>query len=303
MRTTAWTRREFLTQLAACGVVLPRVPLAPQDRLPTRVIPVSGERIPVIALGSTKAVLELPDEGPASLTRVLHLLLEYGGRVVDTAPRPEAIDAIFGQLLQDLDLVDRLFLAVKINAEGREAGIGQFRQTQRLFGRERFDLVQIESLSDLDTHWPTLQGWKDAGEARYIGVTVSSDRLHDRLEAFMRRETLDFVHLNYSVVETRVEDRILPLAQDRGIAVMTNRPFMNGSYFQRTSGRPLPAWAAEFDCTSWAQFSLKYIQSHPAITVVNTETTDPEHMEENIRTAFGRMPDQAMRRRMRALFD
>jgi diketogulonate reductase-like aldo/keto reductase len=229
------------------------------------------------------------------------MLVDRGGRVVDTAPRPESIDAEFGRLLGDLDLRDRLFLATKINATGREAGIAQMRQTQRLFGRRTMDLIQIESLTDLETHWPSLRDWKESGEARYIGVTVSNDDLHERLEAFMRREAPDFVHLNYSVVETRAEERLLPLARDRGIAVLTNRPFMNGNYFRRVSGHDLPEWAAEFDCASWAQFSLKYILANPTVTCVLTETTNPQHMEENIRAAFGRLPDESTKRRMREL--
>ena len=163
------------------------------------------------------------------------------------------------------------------------------------------DLVQIQSLRDLETHWPNLREWKESGQARYIGVTVSSYNNYERLEAFMRREPLDFVHLNYSVAETRAEERLLPLAQDRGMAVLINRPFMNGSYFQRVSGRELPAWAADFDCTTWAQFSLKYILAHPTVTCVLTETTNPAHMEENIQAAFGRLPDEATTRRMREL--
>ena len=296
------SRREFLFQLSSLGVLLSRrFEIPTQDRLPSRVIPASGETVPVIGLGSTKAVLEIPTEGTEPLAAVMRMLLERGGRVVDTAPRPEAIDAEFGRLLSEPDLRDGLFLTIKINATGKEAGIEQMRQTQRLFGRRTMDLVQIESLTDLETQWPNLRDWKETGEARYIGVTVSSDALHERLEAFIRTESPDFVHVNLSVMETRVEERLLPLAQDRGIAVLTNRPFMNGNYFRTIGDRPLPEWAADFDCTTWAQFSLKYILAHPAVTCVLTETTNPQHMEENIQAAFGRLPDEATKRRMREL--
>ena len=300
--TTETSRREFLFQLSSLGVLLSRrFEIPTQDRLPSRIIPASGETIPVIGLGSTKAVLEIPAEGTEPLAGVLRMLLEWGGRVVDTAPRPEAIDAEFGRLLSEPDLRDGLFLGVKINATGREAGIEQLRQTQRLFGRRTMDLIQIESLTDVATQWPNLRDWKETGEARYIGVTVASDALHERLEAFMRTESPDFVHVNLSVMETRVEERLLPLAQDRGIAVLTNRPFMNGNYFRMIGDRPLPGWAAEFDCKSWAQFSLKYILANPAVTCALTETTNPQHMEENIQAAFGRLPDEATKRRMREL--
>jgi diketogulonate reductase-like aldo/keto reductase len=299
-KMTEPTRREFL--LSSLGILLARpFSFRAQDRLPTRAIPASGETVPVIGLGSTKAVLQLPTEGSDPLASVLRMLVDFGGRVVDTAPRPEEIDSQFGRLLSELDLRDRLFLATKINATGREAGIAQMRQTQRLFGRRTMDLIQIESLTDVETQWPNLREWKETGEARYIGVTVSNDDLHERLESFMRSEAPDFVHLNYSVAETRAEELLLPLARDRGIAVMTNRPFMNGNYFQRVSGHELPEWAAEFDCASWAQFSLKYILAHPTVTCALTETTSPQHMEENIRAAFGRLPDESTKRRMREL--
>jgi diketogulonate reductase-like aldo/keto reductase len=299
-KMTEPTRREFL--LSSLGILLARpFSFRAQDRLPTRAIPASGETVPVIGLGSTKAVLQLPTEGGDPLASVLRMLVDFGGRVVDTAPRPEEIDSQFGRLLSELDLRDRLFLATKINATGREAGIAQMRQTQRLFGRRTMDLIQIESLTDVETQWPNLREWKETGEARYIGVTVSNDDLHERLESFMRSEAPDFVHLNYSVAETRAEELLLPLARDRGIAVMTNRPFMNGNYFQRVSGHELPEWAAEFDCASWAQFSLKYILAHPTVTCALTETTSPQHMEENIRAAFGRLPDESTKRRMREL--
>ena len=235
------TRRDFLIQLSSLGIVLSHPMLMrTQDQLPTRAIPTSGETVPVIGLGSTKPVLEIPTAGTAPLESVIRTLIRYGGRVVDTAPRTEDIDAEFGRLLQDSGLGDRLFLAIKINATGQEAGIAQMRQTQRLFGRRTMDLIQIESLTDLETQWPNLREWKDTGEARYIGVTTSNDAGHERLESFMRRETPDFVHVNYSVVETRAEERILPLAQDRGIAVLINRPFMNGN---TTSG-----WSASESC-------------------------------------------------------
>ncbi len=299
---TETSRREFLIQLSSVGALLSSpVRWRAQDTLPTRAIPSSGETLPIVGLGSTKPVLGILSDGPEPLASVMRMLVARGGRVVDSAPRTVDIDAEFGRLMNELDIHDQIFLATKINATGKDAGIEQMRQTQRLFGRRTMDLIQIESLTDLETQWPNLREWKETGEARYIGVTVSTDALHERLESFMRRETPDFVHLNYSVVETRAEDRLLPLARDRGIAVLTNRPFMNGSYFGRVGGRELPEWAAEFDCASWAQFSVKYILSHPAVTCCLTETTNPSHMQDNIQAGFGRLPDGATKRRMREL--
>lgn len=299
---TETSRREFLIQLSSVGALLSApIQWRAQDTLPTRAIPSSGETLPIVGLGSTKPVLGILSDGPEPLASVMRMLVARGGRVVDSAPRTVDIDAEFGRLMKTLDIHDQIFLATKINATGKDAGIAQMRQTQRLFGRRTMDLIQIESLADLATQWPNLREWKETGEARYIGVTVSNDALHERLESFMRRETPDFVHLNYSVMETRAEDRLLPLARDRGIAVLTNRPFMNGSYFGRVGGRELPEWAAEFDCASWAQFSVKYILAHSAVTCCLTETTNPSHMEDNIQSGLGRLPDGATKRRMREL--
>ena len=251
-----------------------------------------------MGFGSSKAVLEIPAEGPEPVRNVIRTMLGAGGTVVDTSVRTEEIDAVFAREVLHLpDIREGIFLATKINTPDAEEGIRQRRQTRRLFG-ERVDLVQVESLRGLEGHWPRLREWKDAGETRYIGVTVSSYGNFDRLESFMRRESPDFVHVNYSPAEPRAEERILPLARDRGIAVITNRPFQNGAWFGLVEGRPLPEWVADFGCDTWAQFSLKYILANPAVTVALTETTNPDHMIENIEAGHGRFPDASERRRM-----
>jgi diketogulonate reductase-like aldo/keto reductase len=309
MQPTRPTRRDVLAHLAGAAALLAApegaaarlIERLSQDAMPTREIPGTSETLPIIGLGSSKPVLEIPEEGVEPLVAVIRMLVERGGRVVDTSPRSEDIDVRFGRVLQRPEFRDRLFVATKINTPDAEVGVGQMRQNQRLFGRRTVDLVQIESLRGLEHHWPRLLEWKESGEARYIGVTVSSYQNHEPLETFMRREQPDFVHVNYSVIETRAEERILPLARDGGVAVLINRPFMNGTYFGRVTGRALPAWVADFDCHAWSQFSLKYILAHPAVTCVLTETTNPEHMEENVDAAFGRLPDEATRRRMREL--
>jgi diketogulonate reductase-like aldo/keto reductase len=312
MRSTDPTRRDFLrTSLGGLGTAL-GVPLAglggslavparllAQQPLPARPIPSTGEALPIVGLGSSAPVLAIPDEGTGPVVSVIRTLLEQGGRVVDTSIRPEEIDAPFGQVLQQPEFRDEIFLCTKINTPDAETGVAQMRQTQRLFGRRTMDLVQVESLRGIEHHWRRLREWKESGEARYIGVTVAENFNHERLEAFMRTESPEFVHVNYSPMEPNAEERILPLARDRGFAVLVNRPFMNGSYFSRTAGRPLPEWAAELDCETWAQFSLKYILANPAVTCVLTETTNPSHMAENVRAGLGRLPDEAMRRRMR----
>lgn len=295
-------RREFLKQLGSAGLVLScPVRIFAQESLPTRTIPRTTENLPVIGLGSTKPVLEIPTNGPEAVAEVIQMLLAHGGRVVDTSPRNEDIDREFGHILQQPKVQNQIFLATKINTPDLETGVAQMRQTQRLFGRQTMDLVQIESLRGLEGHWRNLRQWKDTGEARHIGVTVSNYSNHERLEAFMKREPLDFIHVNYSVMEPLAEERLLPLAQDRGMGVLVNRPFMNGTYFGRVNGHILPDWTSEFDCESWAQFSLKYILAHPAVTCVLTETTNPMHMEENIRAAFKRLPNELTKKRMREL--
>jgi len=298
------TRREALAMLSAMGVagLAPSHALA-QQQMPLRAVPSTGEMLPVVGLGSSKVVSQIADNGTEPVAAVLRALVANGGAVVDTWPRNPANDAGFGRVINEPDLRDSLFITTKIDQVGKEAGIAQFRQTQELYQRETIDLVQIFSLTDLETQWPNLKDWKEEGSARYIGVTVSNYERYDQLIEFLGRETPDFVQMNYSITERRAEDRLLPMAADMGLAVLINRPFMNGSYFGRLEGRPVPEWAAEFDCTSWAQFSLKYILAHPTITTVFTETSNPAHMEENAQASYGRMPDAAARARMRTLID
>ncbi len=298
------TRRDFLAMAAAAGTLGlgARRAWAAQP-LPRRPIPGTAEQLPVIGLGSSKVVEQIAQHGAEPLDRVLHALVAGGGSVVDTWPRNPDNDRVFGRVINEPDLADRLFVTMKLTMPGRQAGVDQFRQVQQLYGRKTFDLAQIFSLVDVDTHWPTLRGFKDSGEARYIGVTVAEYRLYDQLEAFLGRGKPDFVQVNYSVTERRAEQRLLPQLADRGIGVIVNRPFMNGTYFGRLGDRPLPTWAADFGCETWAQFSLKYILANPAVTCVLTETTNPAHLQENFAAASGRLPDEAQRRRMRAFID
>lgn len=298
------TRREALAMLSAMGAagLAPSHALA-QQQMPLRAVPSTGEMLPVVGLGSSKVVSQIADNGTEPVAAVLRALVANGGAVVDTWPRNPANDAGFGRVINEPDLRDSLFITTKIDQVGKEAGIAQFRQTQELYQRETIDLVQIFSLTDLETQWPNLKDWKAEGSARYIGVTVSNYERYDQLIEFLGRETPDFVQMNYSITERRAEERLLPMAADMGLAVLLNRPFMNGSYFGRLEGRPVPEWAAEFDCTSWAQFSLKYILAHPTITTVFTETSNPAHMEENAQASYGRMPDAGERARMRTLID
>jgi len=299
------TRRDFVARTGAAAAAAglagsAALEVLAQSGIPRRPIPRTGETVPVIGLGSSKVVEQIAANGPEPVIGVLRALMAHGGSFIDTWPRNADNDAAFGRVIAAPEFAgDKLFITSKIDKVGKEVGIAQFRETQRLYGRDTLDLIQIFSLTDLDTHWPSLQEWKEEGSARYIGVTVSQDSRHADLEQFLRRETPDFVQMNYSITERAVEERLLPFAAERGVAVVINRPFMNGAYFDRLEGKPLPEWTREFGCETWAQFSLKYILANPSLTCVLTETTNPHHMEENLMAAVGPMPDAAQRQKMR----
>jgi diketogulonate reductase-like aldo/keto reductase len=258
--------------------------------------------LPIVGLGSTRPVTAIAERGPEPVEAVLRALVEHGGRVVDTWPRSDFNDGAFGQIISAPDLRERLFVTINLEQQGAEAGRAHFERTLRLYRRERIDLLNVGSLIDLDAHWPSLRAFKDEGRARYIGVTAAQSALYEQLEAFLARERPDFVEINYSVTEREAE-RLLPMLEDRGIAVLVSRPFMNGAYFERLANVPLPDWTAELVCTSWAEFSLQYILAHPAVTCVLTETTSAEHMAENALAAFSPVPSQRVRRRMRRFID
>lgn len=298
------TRREFLARTgAAVGIAgiagHPALEALAQHGIPQRPIPSTGELLPVIGLGSSKVVEQIAQSGTEPLANVLRALVAHGGKLIDTWPRNAANDAGFGSVIARPEFQGKLFVTTKIDQVGKDAGLEQFRAAQRNYRLPIIDLAQIFSLTDLDTHWPTLKDLKAEGAARYIGVTVSQDSRHADLEQFLRREQPDFVQLNYSITERAVEERLLPFTADRGVAVVINRPFMNGVYFDRLEGKQLPDWAREFGCETWAQFSLKYILANPHFTAVLTETSNPAHMEENVLTAAGQMPNEQQRQRMR----
>src|SRR5215831_10721095 len=306
--TIRTTRRDFIARASAAGAALGlsggwSLESLAQAAIPKRKIPSTGELLPVIGLGSSKPVEEITKNGEEPITAVLRALVAHGGKLVDTWPRNADNDAAFGRVASLPDLRDKLFVTTKIDKVGKEAGIAQFRDTQKNYQRKRLDLVQIFSLTDLDTHCPTLKDLKAAGEARYIGVTVAESRLYEQLEGFLSREKPDFVQVNYSITEREAEKRILPFAADHGLAVLINRPFMNGTYFDKLKDQPLPDWAADFDCKTWAEFSLKYILANHAVTCVLTETSNAQHMADNAETSLGPVPNAVQRERMGAFID
>lgn len=267
-----------------------------------RSIPSSGEKLPAVGLGTWRTF----DVGAsaaerAPLTEVLGRLVAQGGRVVDSSPMYGTAESVVGDLASELGLTDKLFLATKVWTSGREAGIAQMEQSLRRLRVRRLDLMQIHNLLDWRTHLRTLRAWKESGRIRYLGVTHYTSSAYDELERVLRGEALDFVQVNYSLGEREAERRILPVARERGIAVLINRPFSEGGLFQRVRGQALPSWAAELDCESWAQFFLKWILGHPAVTCVIPGTSRPQHAGDNMKAAVGKLPDAAMRERMTAL--
>jgi diketogulonate reductase-like aldo/keto reductase len=234
---------------------------------------------------------------------VLRRFVELGGRVVDSSPMYGAAEAAVGDLATELGVREGLWIATKVWTTGRAAGIAQMERSLRLLRGKRLDLLQVHNLVDWQTHLATLREWKDAGRIRYLGVTHYSAAGHEALERVMRAEALDFVQLNYSLTEREAEHRLLPLARDRGIAILVNRPLAQGGLLSRVRGRRLPAWAAEVDCASWAQLFLKWILAHPAVTCVIPATSRLPHLEDNMQAGVGRLPDAATRERIAALVD
>jgi diketogulonate reductase-like aldo/keto reductase len=266
-----------------------------------RAIPSSGETIPAVGLGTWQAfdVAEPARRGPQR--EVLGRFVELGGRVVDSSPMYGAAEAAIGDLAADLGVRDRLWLATKVWTTGRAAGVEQMERSLRLLRGKRLDLLQVHNLVDWETHLGTLREWKAAGRIRYLGITHYSAAGHDALERVMRDAPLDVVQLNYSVAEREAERRLLPLARERGIAVLVNRPLAQGAVLARLRGRRLPAWAAEVDCASWAQLFLKWIVAHPAVTCVIPATSQLTHLEDNMAAGVGELPDAATRDRIAAL--
>ena len=267
-----------------------------------RSIPSSGERVPAIGLGTWRTF----DVGASRAERepleeVLGRFVALGGRVVDSSPMYGTAESVVGDLGAGLAIADKLFLATKVWTSGREAGVAQMETSLRRLRARRLDLMQIHNLLDWRTHLATLRAWKEAGRIRYLGVTHYTSSAYDELERVLRGEPLDFVQVNYSLGEREAERRILPVARERGVAVLVNRPFSEGGLFQRVRGRALPDWAAELGCASWAQFFLKWILAHPAVTCAIPGTSRPEHLVDNMAAGRGGLPDQATRERMAAL--
>ncbi len=296
------SRRTFLAQSAALAAAtsLPMGVLA-NESMRTRAIPGTDEHLPVIGLGAPRIFIDLPAEGKELPKSVIQAMVDTGGTVMDTPAffRPDV--PVVGPILQEMGLTDDLFLLGKITVSGKQAGIDHLEKLVANLNKRPIDALLVHNMRELDIHWPTLKQWKDEGKVRYIGVSLTRTSDYGPLEKFMNEENPDILMTGYSITQQKPEQRVLPLAIDKGIAVIGVEAFKaleDGAFFEVVGGTPLPEWTAEFDCESWAQFSLKYILSNPAMTCVVTETSDVKHVIDNVRAGYGRLPDQAMRKRM-----
>ena len=292
------TRRMALRLLASAAAAAP-VRAARAEPLLARRIPSSGEMLPAVGLGTWRTFdIGAGAAERAPLKEVLGAFVALGGRVVDSSPMYGFAESVVGDLASELGVAETLFLATKVWTSGREPGVTQMEQSFRRLRARRLDLMQIHNLLDWRTQLRTLRDWKAAGRLRYIGVTHYTAGAYDELERVLRAEPLDFVQVNYSIGEREAERRILPLARDRGVAVLVNRPFAEGGLFQRVRGQPLPPWAADLGAESWAQLFLKWILAHPAVTCAIPATSRREHLQDNMKAGTGALPDAATRERL-----
>jgi len=268
-----------------------------------RPIPSTGEKLPVIGLGSAGTFDVPPGSAQArTVGEMLALFVKRGGKLIDTSPMYGTAESVIGDLAYKGGLTKSLFIATKVWTRSQTEGIAQMERSLQRFRTRTIDLIQVHNLADVDREMTSLREWKGKGKIRYTGITHSEDRGHGEVERIMRLQKPDFVQINYSLMDRAAASRILPLAQELGMAVIINRPFGGGGIFQVISKKPLPAWAAEFDCHSWAQFLLKWIVSHPAVTCVIPATNSPQHLEDNMGAGLGRLPDAKTRARMASLF-
>lgn len=298
-------RRSLLLGLAAAGAGLGGRPAASQAApLLRKPIPSSGEMIPIIGLGSARRYEEARSEADITpLRETFARFHQLGGTVVDTAPSYGEAEAIMGRIIAELDIRRDLFVCTKVGVDTPEQGRAQIAQAFEKLRSERIDLIAVHNLRDITNQLAYLRELKQAGRIRYLGATTSFDRQYEAFEAMMRRETLDSIQIDYALDNRNAAERIIPLAAERGMAVFINLPFGRGSVFRATEGKELPAWAAEIEVTSWAQFMLKYLVSHPAVTCAVPGMAQARYVDDNLKAAQGTLPDAAMRRRMERFID
>ena len=297
-------RRQFLklTSAIAGGFILPNTKLY-ADSMITKAIPKTGETIPVIGMGTSRTFDASGDR--ALLTRlqqVTQAFFDAGGGMIDSSPMYGSSQNVIGSLLPKVSGNKNLFAATKVWIDGKQAGIDQMEESRQQWGIPKFDLMQIHNLVDWRTHLDTLKQMKAEGKIRYIGITTSHGRFHDQLSTILSQQDFDFVQLTYNIGNRDVEKPLLSIAQDKGIAVIVNRPYQRGSLFRQVKGKSLPPWAKDFDCQSWGQFFLKYAVSHPAVTCAIPATSKVKHMQDNMMAGRGQLPTQKQRSQMLKYF-
>ncbi|MFV2032581.1 MAG: aldo/keto reductase [Gammaproteobacteria bacterium] len=298
-------RRQFigLATVLGAGLIIPGEVLAASDPI-TKTIPKTGENLPVIGMGTSRTFNTRGDsELLARLAEVTQIFFDMGGGLIDSSPMYGSAQSVLGQLLPGVKGKKNLFAATKVWIDGRQAGIDQMEASRRLWGINNFDLMQIHNLVDWETHLETLQQMKAEGKIRYVGITTSHGRFHRQLINILSNRDFDFVQLSYNIANRKVESYLLPIAEEKGIAVIVNRPFQRGDLFRRVRGKPLPSWAQEFDCGSWGQFFLKYAVSHPTVTCAIPATSKVKHMKDNMLAGRGRLPTAAQRAKMLQYFE
>ena len=296
------TRRAVLAFIPAAVIAAAERPVAQsgeEGRMRTRVIPSTGEHLPVIGCGTWQTFdVGSSAEALAPLAEVLKVLFAGGSSVIDSSPMYGRSEGVVGDLLTKAGTRDKAFLATKVWTRGRAEGIAQMQRSIALLKANKLDLMQVHNLVDWRTHLVTLRSWKAEDRIRYLGVTHYTSSAYDEVEAVLRSEKLDFLQINYAVDDRAAEHRILPLAAERGVAVLVNRPFGGGGLLRRVTGRELPPFAREIGCGSWAQLLLKFVLGHPAVTCVIPVTAKPRHMIDNLAAGHGPPPDAALRKRI-----
>lgn len=298
------SRREILKAGLVLGAstILPTHSVQAQSALLTRPVPSTGIRLPLVGIGTNR----FRSGDPAYVARLRETLAAFarlGGKVVDTAPAYGDSERVIGAILGETGLRQQIFLATKVDRDSAADGRQSIAASRAALRTRRLDLVQLHNLRGVDTVLPVLRDEQTAGKLGHIGITSSSDRQYAEMEAIMRRERLDFIQVDYALGNRGAADRLLPLAADRGMAVLVNLPFGRGEQFRTVGDRLLPIWAVEIDCRSWAQLFLKYVLSHPAVTCAIPGSTQAAHVEDNLGAARGRMPDATMRKSIASYFD
>ena len=311
------SRREWLSLTMATGaaVAFDRAWLSAQQPLLTRAVPAGGERLPIVGLGSSATFSQVArGSDVTAVSEVMKGLVDGGGTVFDTAPGYGASEEVAGRVASTLSLTDKIFWATKVNVAGFGGGGGagsanptaarsQIETSFARLKKSKIDLIQVHNLGDVPTQLAILKELKQQGRIRYIGVTTTFDQQYPQIVEIMRREPLDFIGVDYAIDAREVEDTILPLAQERKIGVLSYQPFGRTRLWNRVGSQPVPDYAKEFDATTWAQFFIKFVASHPAITVVTPATSQAKNMTDNLGGGRGRLPDAAMRKRMIATVD